>query len=138
MIVCCARRALLCVTSLVLIHRQACRRIVAAGRSEASLQAAADSCTGASVAVLGGIDVTQPQSLAKMAASAALVLNCVGPYRHFGEPVVKACIDGATDYLDVCGEPGAAACARRWRSCGFWVPNLSRTRSGTEASPSRR
>lgn len=57
--------------------------------------------------MLSGIDVTQPQSLTKMAASTALVLNCVGPYRHYGEPVVKACVEAGTDYLDVCGEPGA-------------------------------
>jgi short subunit dehydrogenase-like uncharacterized protein len=35
-----------------------------------------------------------------------LVLNCVGPYRFFGEPVVKACAECGTDYLDICGEPG--------------------------------
>lgn len=35
-----------------------------------------------------------------------LVLNCVGPYRYWGQPVVAACVEAGTDYLDVCGEPG--------------------------------
>lgn len=34
-----------------------------------------------------------------------MVLNCVGPYRDTGAPVVKACVDGGADYLDLCGEP---------------------------------
>lgn len=34
------------------------------------------------------------------------VLSCVGPYRYYGHPVVRACVEAGTDYLDVCGEPG--------------------------------
>lgn len=33
-----------------------------------------------------------------------VLLNCVGPYRHFGEPVVSACIAAKCDYIDLCGE----------------------------------
>jgi short subunit dehydrogenase-like uncharacterized protein len=33
------------------------------------------------------------------------MLNCVGPYRFFGEQVVKACVEAGTDYLDITGEP---------------------------------
>lgn len=32
-----------------------------------------------------------------------MLLNCVGPYRDYGEPVVKACIEAHTDYIDLCG-----------------------------------
>ena len=33
-----------------------------------------------------------------------LVLNCVGPFRLYGEPVVAACAAAGTDYLDVTGD----------------------------------
>ncbi len=32
------------------------------------------------------------------------MLACVGPYRLYGEPVVRACVEAGTDYLDVSGE----------------------------------
>jgi len=32
-------------------------------------------------------------------------LNCVGPYRFFGEAVVKAAIEGGAHHLDISGEP---------------------------------
>ena len=44
--------------------------------------------------------------------SCRVLLNCVGPFRHWGEDVVKACVAAGTDYLDVCGEPGTAALMR--------------------------
>ncbi|KAH7102143.1 Saccharopine dehydrogenase-domain-containing protein [Auriculariales sp. MPI-PUGE-AT-0066] len=50
-------------------------------------------------------DVTSPESMLRLAQSTKLVLNCVGPYRDTGEPVVKACVQGGADYLDLCGEP---------------------------------
>jgi short subunit dehydrogenase-like uncharacterized protein len=34
-----------------------------------------------------------------------VVVNCVGPYRFFGENVVKACLAAGTNYVDVSGEP---------------------------------
>lgn len=50
-------------------------------------------------------DVSKPESLLKMAAKAKVIVNCTGPYRHYGEPVVKACIDSGTHHVDVSGEP---------------------------------
>lgn len=41
----------------------------------------------------------------KMCSSAKVCINCVGPFRYYGEPVVKACIANKTHYVDVCGEP---------------------------------
>lgn len=40
-----------------------------------------------------------------MAAKAKVVVNCAGPYRFYGEPVVKACIANGTHQVDVSGEP---------------------------------
>ncbi|KAL8185789.1 UNVERIFIED_CONTAM: hypothetical protein K2H54_058070, partial [Gekko kuhli] len=50
-------------------------------------------------------DVSDPTSLANMAKQAAIVLNCVGPYRFFGEPVVKACVENGASCIDISGEP---------------------------------
>ncbi|KAD7479477.1 hypothetical protein R6Q59_008305 [Mikania micrantha] len=50
-------------------------------------------------------DTSDPPSLRRMASQAKLVLNCVGPFRLYGEPVVAACVEAGCDYLDICGEP---------------------------------
>ncbi|CAL5367717.1 unnamed protein product [Camellia sinensis] len=50
-------------------------------------------------------DTTDPASLRRLAAHTKLILNCVGPFRLYGEPVVAACADLGCDYLDICGEP---------------------------------
>lgn len=50
-------------------------------------------------------DIKDEESLKKMAQRCKVVVNCCGPYRFFGEPVVKACIDARTHHLDVSGEP---------------------------------
>ncbi|GFO29898.1 saccharopine dehydrogenase oxidoreductase [Plakobranchus ocellatus] len=44
-------------------------------------------------------------SLETMAKQARVVLNCVGPYRFYGESVVRACIEQGTHHLDISGEP---------------------------------
>jgi short subunit dehydrogenase-like uncharacterized protein len=44
-------------------------------------------------------------SLARMAASARVVLTTVGPYAEHGEPVVEACVAEGADYVDITGEP---------------------------------
>lgn len=50
-------------------------------------------------------DVGEPDSLAAMCKQAVIVLNCVGPYRFYGEPVVKACVENGAHHIDLCGEP---------------------------------
>ncbi|KAM4771943.1 saccharopine dehydrogenase-like oxidoreductase [Rhinophrynus dorsalis] len=50
-------------------------------------------------------DVSDPPSLADMCKKASVVLDCVGPYRFFGEPVVKACVENGTHCVDISGEP---------------------------------
>ncbi|KAK9061780.1 hypothetical protein SSX86_018963 [Deinandra increscens subsp. villosa] len=50
-------------------------------------------------------DTSDPPSLRRMASQAKLVLNCVGPFRLYGDPVVAACVESGCDYLDICGEP---------------------------------
>ncbi|KAK4712403.1 hypothetical protein R3W88_006916 [Solanum pinnatisectum] len=50
-------------------------------------------------------DTTKPASLRHLASQTKIILNCVGPFRLYGEPVVEACVDSGCDYLDICGEP---------------------------------
>lgn len=50
-------------------------------------------------------DTTDSASLRHLASRTKIILNCVGPFRLYGEPVVEACVDSGCDYLDICGEP---------------------------------
>uniref|UniRef100_A0A1B8XX15 Saccharopine dehydrogenase-like oxidoreductase n=1 Tax=Xenopus tropicalis TaxID=8364 RepID=A0A1B8XX15_XENTR len=50
-------------------------------------------------------DVSDPPSLAEMCKKASVVLDCVGPYRFYGEPVVKACVENGAHFVDISGEP---------------------------------
>jgi len=73
-----------------------------------------------------------PTSLDAMAKQARAIITTVGPYQLYGEPLVKACADNGTDYVDLCGEPAwmhdiiarytkpaKASGARIVLSCGF-------------------
>ncbi|GFR78893.1 saccharopine dehydrogenase oxidoreductase [Elysia marginata] len=49
-------------------------------------------------------DSSSTKSLDEMAKQSRVVLNCVGPYRFYGEPVVRACLENSTHHLDISGE----------------------------------
>jgi short subunit dehydrogenase-like uncharacterized protein len=49
-------------------------------------------------------DVSDPASLAEMAARARVVLNLVGPYTRHARPVIEACVAAGTHYVDLTGE----------------------------------
>lgn len=50
-------------------------------------------------------DVSDPGSLAAVAASSRVVVSTVGPYLQHGEALVAACAEAGTHYLDLAGEP---------------------------------
>lgn len=50
-------------------------------------------------------DVGDPSSLAEVASSTRVLITTVGPYIEYGEPVVAACAEAGTDYVDLTGEP---------------------------------
>uniref|UniRef100_A0A0K8W4N9 Saccharopine dehydrogenase-like oxidoreductase n=1 Tax=Bactrocera latifrons TaxID=174628 RepID=A0A0K8W4N9_BACLA len=50
-------------------------------------------------------DVGDRPSIEAMAAKCKVVINCCGPYRFYGEVVVKACIEAGTHHVDISGEP---------------------------------
>jgi saccharopine dehydrogenase (NAD+, L-glutamate forming) len=49
-------------------------------------------------------DVTDDVSLKEVANRARVVITTVGPYLQFGEPLVAACAEAGTDYVDLTGE----------------------------------
>lgn len=103
-----------------------------AGRNAEKLQSVAGEMgIGGDVAILTA-NSDDPKSLAAMAARTKAIITTVGPYQLYGEPLLKACVEAGTDYVDLCGEPawmkdmidrydGAAkkSGARIVLSCGF-------------------
>jgi short subunit dehydrogenase-like uncharacterized protein len=77
-----------------------------AGRSEARLADVRDRLgpDHADLPLLQA-DVSDPASLAALAGRARVVITTVGPFLEHGEPLVAACADAGTDYLDLTGEP---------------------------------
>jgi short subunit dehydrogenase-like uncharacterized protein len=49
-------------------------------------------------------DVSDEASLADVASRARVVISTVGPYLTYGEPIVAACAEAGTDYVDLTGE----------------------------------
>jgi short subunit dehydrogenase-like uncharacterized protein len=71
-------------------------------------------------------------ALAGLVAQAKVIITTVGPYQRHGQPLVTACAQAGTDYVDLCGEPAwmaqmiplleapaGASGARIVFSCGF-------------------
>jgi short subunit dehydrogenase-like uncharacterized protein len=50
-------------------------------------------------------DVYDTKSIFEMVKSCRVVIDCVGPYRKWGEAVVSLCVDNGTHYVDINGEP---------------------------------
>jgi short subunit dehydrogenase-like uncharacterized protein len=84
-----------------------------AGRNQAKLEAVREHLTTLDDAVGDGLadlpllaaDVTDDVSLKDVAHRARVVMTTVGPYLQYGEPVVAACAEAGTDYVDLTGEP---------------------------------
>lgn len=82
-----------------------------AGRNKEKIQKALDQVAGQTkfdwvknVPIIEA-QVDDYESILNMCKRTRLIISTVGPYRFFGEPVVKACIEATTDYVDVSGEP---------------------------------
>lgn len=84
------------------------KSIALAGRNQAkllqTLQWAAQPSPPPSIPVLIA-DTSDPSSLQAICSQTKLILNCVGPFRLYGDPVASACASSGCDYLDICGEP---------------------------------
>jgi short subunit dehydrogenase-like uncharacterized protein len=77
-----------------------------AGRNQGKLEAVRERLgDGHADLALLTADVTDPASMRAIAESAKVVITTVGPYIHYGEPLVAACAAAGTDYVDLTGEP---------------------------------
>ncbi|XP_065676059.1 saccharopine dehydrogenase-like oxidoreductase isoform X2 [Hydra vulgaris] len=87
------------------------KKIAIAGRSKAKLEKVFDiiekECGWNTRGEVGIIiaDSSNEESIREMCRQSCIVINCVGPFRWYGEQVVKACVDMATNYVDISGEP---------------------------------
>uniref|UniRef100_A0A8R1I2Y4 Sacchrp_dh_NADP domain-containing protein n=1 Tax=Caenorhabditis japonica TaxID=281687 RepID=A0A8R1I2Y4_CAEJA len=81
-----------------------------AGRSDKKLrevlakvsQKTGKDVTNAAVIIADSVD---ERSLNEMARQAKVVINAVGPYRLYGETVVKAAVENGANHVDISGEP---------------------------------
>ncbi len=55
------------------------------------------------------LDADDPQSVRGIMGRADLVLNCVGPFYHYGPILLRAAIDMGVDYVDICDDMDATA-----------------------------
>lgn len=88
-------------------HAPAGLRWAIAGRNADKLEAVRQRLSGpaaADVQVLVA-DSTDPAALADVARQARVVATTIGPYLQHGGPLVAACAEAGTDYLDLTGEP---------------------------------
>lgn len=51
------------------------------------------------------VDADDASALREVAAATRVVASTVGPYLRYGQPLVAACAEAGTDYVDLCGEP---------------------------------
>jgi short subunit dehydrogenase-like uncharacterized protein len=58
-------------------------------------------------------DASDERALLEMAKKTAVVLTTVGPYVRYGEPLVRACAEAGTHYVDLTGEPPFVALTQR-------------------------
>ena len=90
-------------------HAPAPCRWALAGRNQRKLEAVRDRLAAinpacAELALLHA-DAGDAASLREVATSARVVITTVGPFALYGEPLVAACAEAGTGYLDLCGEP---------------------------------
>src|SRR4051812_10000317 len=74
-----------------------------AGRNQAKLEALRERL-GVDVPLLHA-DVTDADSVRAVAEATKVVITTVGPYINYGEPLVAACAEAGTSYVDLTGEP---------------------------------
>lgn len=76
-----------------------------AGRSQSKLEEVRDLMGAPKDTPLIVADSDDDASLKALAARTKTVITTVGPYQLYGEPLVAACVEEGTDYVDLCGEP---------------------------------
>ena len=103
-----------------------------AGRSLTKLHEIRDEIGAPADTPLITANADDPAALKAMTARATVIITTVGPYALHGEPLLAACVETGTAYVDLCGEPNwmhdmiakydadaRASGARIVFSCGF-------------------
>jgi short subunit dehydrogenase-like uncharacterized protein len=103
-----------------------------AGRSLHKLEQVRESIGASDALPLLVAAATDASALAAVVGQARVVISTIGPYQQHGQPLVTACAQAGTDYVDLCGEPAwmarmipllqplaEASGARIVFSCGF-------------------
>jgi short subunit dehydrogenase-like uncharacterized protein len=84
-------------------HAPRSARIALAGRNLAKLEGVASGLSREFPLLVA--DSANPASLLELASATSVVVTTVGPYLAYGEPLVAACAQAGTGYLDLTGEP---------------------------------
>ena len=71
-----------------------------AGRSQDKLETVRDEMGISKDVTLIVANSDKPETLSDMAKRTKAVITTVGPYQLYGEPLVKACVEAGTDYVD--------------------------------------
>jgi short subunit dehydrogenase-like uncharacterized protein len=75
---------------------------VLSGRNRGKLEALASALGGEPPVRPASLD--DPAALRSLLGDCAAVIDCAGPFVHFGEPVLSAAVETGTHYLDTTGE----------------------------------
>lgn len=73
---------------------------ILAGRNETSIKTLAEELGFQSRV----FDLSNPQNTNRQLADVKLVLNCAGPFSSTSQPMIEACIQAKTHYIDITGE----------------------------------
>lgn len=76
-----------------------------AGRNEEKTRAVREELGIADSVPVIAADADKPETLKALAQRTRAIITTVGPYQLYGEPLVAACAEAGTDYVDLCGEP---------------------------------
>jgi short subunit dehydrogenase-like uncharacterized protein len=71
------------------------------GRNEKQLRQLSDRLGGVPIRIA---DAREPLTLTGLMDGARVLINCVGPFSRYGEPVVNAAVECGVHYLDTTGE----------------------------------
>lgn len=79
-------------------------KLAVAGRSESKLHQVVGSLSTAAPVPIIVADAADLPALNALAGRTRVVISTVGPYTHYGDKVVEACVMHGTHYVDLCGE----------------------------------
>lgn len=77
---------------------------VLAGRSADKLARLAEELDGGIEVATRAVALDDRAGLRRLLGDASVVIDCAGPFVHYGEPIVRAAVETGTHYVDTTGE----------------------------------